>query len=50
MHHKKKIDTEKTNLSEFYEIQWKSKIQNQKKLFEEEKSQLARLKSLNNIK
>jgi hypothetical protein len=50
MNLKKKIDQEKKNLEEFYAREWKAKIDHQKKILEQERIELARLKSLNNIK
>ena len=47
---KKKLDQERKGLEEFYEMEWKGKISSQKKLLEKDKSDLARLKSLSNLR
>ena len=47
---KKKLDIEKKHIEEFYDLEWKAKITSQKKILEQDKSKLARLKSLCNLK
>ncbi|EAR84409.2 hypothetical protein TTHERM_00704020 (macronuclear) [Tetrahymena thermophila SB210] len=46
----KKLDNERKQLEEFYKLEIKAKIDKEKKLLEKEKSELARLKSLKNVK
>lgn len=47
---KKKLDLEKKNMDEFYRVEYNQKIEQEKKLLEKSKSELARLKSLKNVK
>lgn len=46
----KKLETERKQLEDFYKLEIKAKIDKEKKLLEKEKSELARLKSLKNVK
>lgn len=46
----KKLESEKKQLEEFYKLEVKAKVEKEKKLLEKEKSELARLKALRNVK
>lgn len=47
---KKRLETERQQLIKDFELEWKQKVDAEKKRLEREKSEIARLKSVENVK
>ncbi len=47
---KKRLETERQQLMKDFELEWKQKVEAEKKRLEREKSEIARLKSVENVK
>lgn len=47
---KKKLEQEKKTLNDGFELEWKQKVDLERKALEKEKSEIARLKSLENLR